>query len=66
VHNDGDTLEDFYKRAHLDETRRKFLEELKEEQENSPVEEKSSVMKKEINWGIELIKKHEIRLFVLP
>ena len=65
-YTDGDTLEDFYKRAHLDVTRRKFLEGLKEGQENSPVEEKSPVMKKEINWGIELVKKHEIRLFVLP
>ena len=25
---DGDTLEDFYERAHLDETRRKFLDAL--------------------------------------
>ncbi|MGA9153510.1 MAG: hypothetical protein WBZ36_23270 [Candidatus Nitrosopolaris sp.] len=31
MHNDGDTLEDYYKRAHLDETRRKFLDRLKEE-----------------------------------
>ena len=30
MHNDGDTLEDYYKRAHLDETRRKFLDGLKE------------------------------------
>jgi hypothetical protein len=30
MHNDSDTLEDYYKRAHLDETRRKFLDGLKE------------------------------------
>ncbi|HXX98339.1 MAG TPA: hypothetical protein VEL11_14605 [Candidatus Bathyarchaeia archaeon] len=46
MHNDGDTLEDYYKRAHLDETRRKFLDGLKEE--NSPV------MKKQVNWAIEV------------
>ena len=53
MHNDGYTLEDYYKRANLDEIRRKFLDGLQEE--NSPV------MKKEINWGIELVKKHKIR-----
>jgi hypothetical protein len=61
---DGDTLEDFYERAHLDETRRKFLDRLKEgweEQDISPVEEKCTVMKKEIGWRIELVKKREIR-----
>ena len=61
---DGDTVEDFYNRAHLDETRRKFLDGLKEgreEQDISPVEEKCSVMKKEINWRIEFVKKREIR-----
>jgi hypothetical protein len=52
----GDTLEDYYKRAHLDETRRKFLEGLKEGRENSPVEENSAVMKNEINWGFNWIK----------
>jgi hypothetical protein len=61
MHNDGDTLEDYYKRTHLDEIRRKFLDGLKEGRENSPVEENSLVMKKEINWGIELVKKHKIR-----
>jgi hypothetical protein len=60
VHNDGDTLEDYYKRANLDEIRRKFLDGLKEGQENSPVKENSPVMKKQINWGIELVKKHKI------
>jgi negative regulator of sigma E activity len=50
IHNDGDTLEDFYKRVHLDETRRKFLDGLKEGGEKSLVEEDSAVMKKEINW----------------
>jgi len=59
MHNDGDTLEDYYKRAHLDETRRKFLDGLKEG--NSPVEENSAVMKKQVNWAIELVKKHKIR-----
>jgi hypothetical protein len=49
MHNDGDTLEDYYKRTHLDEIRRKFLDGLKEGRENSPVEENSPVMKKEIN-----------------
>jgi negative regulator of sigma E activity len=53
IHKDGDTLEDFYRRAHLDETRRKFLDGLKEGRENSLVEEKSPVTKKEINWDIE-------------
>jgi L-ribulose-5-phosphate 3-epimerase UlaE len=53
MHNDGDTLEDYYKRAHLDETRRKFLDGLKEEN--------SAVMKKQVNWAIELVKKHKIR-----
>jgi len=64
MHIDGDTVEDFYNRAHLDETRRKFLDGLKEgreEQDISPVEEKCSVMKKEINWRIEFVKKREIR-----
>ena len=61
IYKDGDTLEDFYRQAHLDETRRKFLDGLKEGRENSPVEEKGPIMKKEINWGIELVKKHEIR-----
>jgi hypothetical protein len=56
IHKDGDTLEDFYRHANLDETRRKFLDGLKEGRENSPVEEKGPVMKKEINWGIELVK----------
>jgi hypothetical protein len=58
IHNDGDgdTLEDYYKRAHLDETRRKFLEGLKEGRENSPVEENSAVMKNKINWGFNWIK----------
>jgi hypothetical protein len=63
LHNDGDTVEDYYKRVHLDETRRKFLDGLKEGRENSPVEENSPVMKKEINWGIELVKKREIRQY---
>jgi len=35
THIDGDTLEDFYKRAHLDETRRKFLDGLKEGREET-------------------------------
>ena len=64
VHIEGDTLEDFYRRAHLDETRRKFLDGLKEGREGldtSPVEEKCAVMKKEIGWRIEFVKKHEIR-----
>ena len=63
MHIDGDTLEDFYNRAHLDETRRKFLDGLKEGregQDTSPVEEKCSVMKKEISWRLELVKKREI------
>ena len=29
MHNDGDTLEDYYKRAHLDETRRSGLNSIK-------------------------------------
>ena len=60
MHIDGDTLEDFYKRAYLDETRRKFLDGLKEGREGrdtSPVE----VMKKEISWPIEFVKKRDIR-----
>ena len=65
MHNDGDTLEDYYKRAHLDETRRKFLDGLKEGRENSPVEENSPVMKKQINCDIELVKKHKIRPYSL-
>jgi len=69
--NDGDTLEDYYKRAHLDETRRKFLDGLKEGRENSPVTQNSPVkenipvMKKQIDWGIELVKKHRIRPYSL-
>jgi hypothetical protein len=65
MHNDGDTLEDYYKRAHLDETRRKFSDGPKEGRENSPVEENSPVMKKQINWDIELVKKHKIRPYSL-
>jgi hypothetical protein len=65
MHNDGDTLEDYYKRANLDEIRRKFLDGLKEGRENNPVEENSPVMKKQINWGIELVKKHKIRPYSL-
>ena len=65
MHNDGDTLEDCYKRANLDEIRRKFLDGLKEGRENTPVEENSPVMKKQINWGIELVKKHKIRPYSL-
>jgi hypothetical protein len=61
IHKDGETLADFYRHANLDETRRKFLDGLKEGLENSHVEEKGPVMKKEINWGIELVKKHETR-----
>jgi hypothetical protein len=64
MHIDGDTLEDFYKRAHLDETRRKYLDGLKDgrkEQDISPVEEKCPVMKKEISWRLGFVKKHEIR-----
>ncbi len=61
MHNDGDTVEVFYKRVQLDETRRKFLDGLKEGRENSPVEEKSPVMKRDISWGIQLVKKREIR-----
>lgn len=61
IHKDGDTLEDFYRHTHLDETRRKFLDGLKEGRENTPVDEKSRVTTKEINWGIELVKKHETR-----
>lgn len=58
---DGDTLEDFYERTHLDETRRKFLDALREGQEGrdiTPVNEKYPIMKKEISW---LAKKREIR-----
>src|SRR5215469_12534910 len=58
IHKDGDTLEDFYRQAHLDETRRKFLDGLKEGRENSLVEEKSPVTKMEMNWDIELVKKN--------
>jgi hypothetical protein len=64
MHIDGDTLEDFYEHAHLDETRRKFLDALKEGQEGrdiSPVEEKYPIMKKEISWALEFVKKREIR-----
>jgi hypothetical protein len=66
MHNDGDTVEDFYKRIQLDEARRKFLDGLREGREgreNSPGEEKSPAMKKEISWGIELVKRREIRPF---
>jgi hypothetical protein len=66
MHIDGDTLEDFYERAHLDETRRKFLDGLKEGHERrdaSPVEEKYPIMKKEISWRLEFVKKREIRLY---
>jgi hypothetical protein len=65
MHNDGDTLEDYYRRTNLDETRRKFLDRLKEGRENSPVEENSPVMKKQVNWGIELVKKYKIRPYSL-
>ena len=65
MHNDGYTLEDYYKRANLDEIRRKFLDGLKEGREDSPVKENSPVMKKQINWGIELVKKHKIRPYSL-
>jgi hypothetical protein len=65
MHYDGYTLEDYYKRANLDEIRRKFLDGLKEGREDSPVEENSPVMKKQINWGIELVKKHKIRPYSL-
>jgi hypothetical protein len=61
---DGDTLEDFYERAHLDETRRKFLDGLRqgrEELDTIPVQEKYTVMKKEISWRLEFVKKREIR-----
>jgi hypothetical protein len=54
MHIDGDTLEDFYKRAHLDETRRKILDGLKEgreEQDIGPVEEKCPVIKKYISFA---------------
>ena len=56
VHIEGDILEDFYRGAHLDETRRKFLDGLKEGREGlhtSPVEEKCPVMKNKIGWRIE-------------
>ena len=65
MHNDGDTLQDYYKRTNLDEIRRKFLDGLKEGRENSPVKENSPAMKKQINWGIELVKKHKIRPYSL-
>jgi len=65
MHHDGYTLEDYYKRAHLDETRRKFLDGLKEGREDSPVKENSPVKEKQINWGIELAKKHKIRPYSL-
>lgn len=71
MHNDGYTLEDYYKRANLDEIRRKFLDGLKEGREDSPVKEDSHVkedcpvMKKQLNWGIELVKKHKIRPYSL-
>ena len=65
MHNDGYTIEDYYKRANLDEIRRKFLDGLKEGREDSPVKEDSPVMKKQINWGIELVKKHKIRPYSL-
>ena len=55
IHKDGDTLADFYRDANLDETRRKLLDGLKEGLENSSVEEKGPIMKKEINWGIEVV-----------
>ena len=61
---DGDTLEDFYERAHLNETRRKFLDGLREgreELDTSPVEEKYPVIEREISWRLEFIKKREIR-----
>jgi hypothetical protein len=61
MHNEGDTLEDYYKRAHLDETRRKLLDGLKEGRENSPVKDNGPVIKKQINWGIELVTKQKIR-----
>ena len=69
--NDGDTLEDYYKLVHIDETRRKFLDGLKEGRENSPVTQNSPVkenipvMKKQIHWGIELVTKHKIRPYSL-
>jgi hypothetical protein len=51
IYKDGDTLEDFYRHAHLDKTRRKFLDGLKEGREHSPAEEQGPVMKKEaLNW----------------
>jgi hypothetical protein len=65
MHNDGYTLEDYYKRTNLDEIRRKFLDGLKEGREDSPVEENNPVMKEQINWGIELVKKHKIRPYSL-
>lgn len=61
MYNVGETLEDFYKHVHLDETRRKFLEGLKEGREYDHVKENNTVIKKELNWGIQLVKKHEIR-----
>ena len=71
MYNGGYTQEDYYKRVNLDEIRRKFLDGLKEGrehspvQEDSPVKEDSPVMKKQINWGIELVKKHKIRSYSL-
>ena len=53
---DGDTLEDFY--VHLDETRRKFLDGLKEGHEGldtSHIEEKNAVMKNEISRHLEFV-----------
>ncbi len=55
MHIDGDTLEDFYKRTHLDEMGRKILDGLKEareEQDIGPAEEKCPVIKKEISWRL--------------
>jgi hypothetical protein len=64
MHIDGYTLEDFHKSAHLDETRRKFLDGLKEGREGlEPVEEKGPVIKKEMRRGIELVKKREYRSY---
>jgi hypothetical protein len=60
MHIGSDMLEDF-KRAHLDETRRKYPDGLKEGRDTSPVEEKSPVTKREISCRIEFVKKHEIR-----
>jgi hypothetical protein len=60
---DGDTLEDFYEIAHLNETRRKFLDGLKEGREGqdaSPVEEKSPAIEREISWRLEFVNKRKI------